>query len=126
MQEINIEWRHYDKEGETCTRCNNTGDNIQKAIKEISADPSFDDTEITFRETKLKADKMSESNTVLINGITIESILDGSVSENYCHSCSCLAGKGSNCRTIEVKGKSYEAIPKEIVMKAIAETIKKD
>lgn len=125
MKELKIEWRHYDEEGETCTRCNSTGDNIQKVIRAISASSDFDNAKITFEETKLKADKMSKSNTILINGATIENILDGSASENYCHSCSCLAGKGSNCRTIEINDISYEAIPEEIIMRAIVKTIKK-
>lgn len=119
MKEICIEWKHYDKEGETCTRCNSTGDNVKAAIEAVSGDSSFTDVKISYTETKLTADKMPESNTVLFNGRAIEDILNGSASENYCHSCSCLAGKGSNCRTIELDDISYEVIPKELILKAI-------
>jgi hypothetical protein len=119
MKEIKIEWMHYDKEGETCTRCNNTGDNVKAALKTISKDNKFKDIQISYHETKLDADKMPDSNTVLINGQKLEDILNATASENYCHSCSCLAGAGSNCRTIIKDGKNYEAIPEEMVLEAI-------
>lgn len=120
MKKITIEWKHYDKEGETCTRCNNTGDNIKQVLKNIKEDEHFQDIEVNFVETKLAAERMTESNSVFINGIAIEVVLNGSTSENYCHSCSCLAGKGSNCRTVEVEGKSYEAIPEKLILQAIS------
>lgn len=123
MKHLEIEWMHYDKEGETCTRCNNTGDNVKAALKSISKDKNFKDTIITYKETKLDADKMPESNTVLINGIKLETILNATASENFCHSCSCLAGAGSNCRTIVRDGQSYEAIPEEMILEAIIKTL---
>lgn len=119
MNELKIEWKHYDKEGETCTRCNNTGDNIQKALETISNDSRFNDVKIIFEETKLKEDRMPESNTVLINGQKIEDVLSAAASENYCHSCSCLAGKGSNCKTVRYDGKIYEDLSIEMILEAI-------
>lgn len=86
MKNIKIEWKHYDKEGETCTRCNNTGDNIKLAIKELPKDMNVECT-----ETKLEAKDMAISNSVLINGVLIEDILGLKSSHNHCHSCTCLA-----------------------------------
>ena len=123
MKELKIEWKHYDKEGETCTRCNSTGNNIQKAIKVISRDSRFDKAKITFKETKLRAEEMPESNSVFINGEAIEDILRATASENYCHSCSCLAGAGTNCRTIELNGKSFEDIPENLILQAIIKSL---
>ncbi|AKM82614.1 TPA: molybdenum cofactor biosysynthesis protein [Candidatus Berkelbacteria bacterium] len=119
MKKITIEWLHYDKEGETCTRCNNTGDNIKSAIKTISNSPELKDLQIDYFETKLEADRMPESNTVLINNLSLEEILNATTSENHCHSCSCLAGKSTNCRTIELNDRSYEVIPEELIIEAI-------
>lgn len=119
MRIIRIEWKHYDKEGETCTRCNTTGDNIKAALEAISEDRSRKKIKIDYKETILEADKMPESNTVIINGQKIEDILNAKASENYCHSCSCLAGSDTNCRTIELSGQSYESIPKEMILEAI-------
>lgn len=123
MKKITIEWLHYDKEGETCTRCNNTGDNIKSAIRIISNDIEFKDVQIDYIETKLEADRMPESNTVLINGLPLEDILNAKPSENHCHSCSCLAGKSTNCRTIKFEDKTYEAIPEDLIIDAIKKLI---
>lgn len=124
MKEIIVEWKHYDKEGETCTRCNNTGDNIKKVLKKISKDAKFKNLNMSYKETKLEAEEMPESNSIFINGKPIEDILSATASENYCHSCSCLAGAGTNCRTLKYLGDTYESISEEIILKAISVTIK--
>lgn len=114
-----VEWKHYDKEGETCTRCNKTGENIKNVIARIINNRKYKNLTIKFIETKLEADKMPESNTILLNGEKIDKILEVTTSENFCHSCSCLAGKGSNCRTICYKGKVYEDVSEEIIEEGI-------
>lgn len=119
MKELMVEWKHYDKEGETCTRCNKTGENIKNVIAKITNNRKFKNITIKFIETKLEADKMPESNTILLNGEKIDNILEATTSENFCHSCSCLAGKGSNCRTMCYKDKVYEDIPEEIIEEGI-------
>lgn len=124
MKKLKIEWRHYDKKGETCTRCNNTGDNIKTAIESIANDQQFKDVKIDYNEIKLNADKMPESNTVLINGQKLEDILNARASENYCHSCSCLAGQGTNCRTVLYDGKVYEDLSVAIIIAAIKQSVK--
>ena len=50
MNKIEIEWMHYDKEGETCTRCNNTGDNVKTVLETISKDKKFDDIKISYKQ----------------------------------------------------------------------------
>ena len=123
MKEITIEWKHYDKAGETCKRCNDTGSNIQKAIEEISKNPLYKNVKIAYKETKLKADKMPESNSVLVNEQPIENILNAKTSQNHCHSCSCLSGKATDCRTIEIDDKTLEVIPVELIKEATIKTI---
>jgi len=123
MKELKIEWKHYGKEGETCARCNRTGDNIKTALSVISKDDSYKNIKIDYKETILEANKMPDSNTILINGQKLEDILNARASENYCHSCSCLAGSGTNCRTIELNDKSYEDIPKELILEAINKSL---
>ena len=113
MKEINIEWKHYDKEGETCTRCNSTGDNIQVAITELK------NIKVNYVETILEAKDMAISNSVLINGTLIEDILGLKASQNHCHSCSCISGVDTDCKTVEDENTIYEAIPKEIILLAI-------
>lgn len=119
MKKLVIEWLHYDKEGETCVRCDITGENIINAIAKIANNRKYKNLIIKFIETKLEADKMSESNTILLDGEKLDDILEAKTSENFCHSCSCLAGKGSNCRTMRYQDKIYEDIPEEIIERGI-------
>ena len=123
MEELNIEWMHYDKEGETCIRCNSTGDNIKAALEVVSTDDTYKNIKINYKETILEASEMPDSNTVIINGQKLEDILNAKASENYCHSCSCLKGSGTNCRTIELNDESYESLPKEMILEAIDRSI---
>lgn len=118
MKHLIIEWKHYDKEGETCTRCNNTGENIQLAIKELPKN-----VKVEYVETKLEAKDMAESNSIVINGKMIEDILGTAASQNHCSSCSCLSGEDTDCRTIEYKGNSLESIPKEIILAALKKVL---
>lgn len=122
MKELKIEWKHYDKAGETCTRCNNTGDNLKEAIAEIQK--KYKSVKINYLETILSAKDMHISNSILINNKLIEDILGVKSSESYCHSCSCLNGNDTNCRTIEASGNTYEEIPKEFITLALKKVIK--
>ena len=119
MSKLIIEWKHYDKKGETCTRCNSTGENIKETIAELKG------VQIDYVETMLDAKDMAQSNSVLINGVLIEEILGLRASHNHCGSCSCLAGTDTDCKTVEDKDTIYEAIPKEILLAAINQAIGK-
>jgi hypothetical protein len=121
MKNITIEWKHYDKEGETCTRCNNTGENIEFAIKELPKD-----IKVKYIETKLEAKDMAISNSVLINDVLIEDILGLKASHNHCHSCTCLSGADTDCKTVEDENKIYESIPKEIILMALNKLLKSE
>lgn len=121
MKEITIKWKHYAKEGETCTRCNKTGANIKIAIKELSK--KYNEIHFDYIEKELNAEKMHESNSILINEIMIEDILGLKSSENHCHSCTCLSGADTNCRTIEANEKTYEDVPPEFIVLAVEKLI---
>jgi len=120
MKKLEIEWKHYDKEGKTCVRCKSTGQNIEEALQKISEDVSYKNIEIDYKETILSASEMPDSNTVIINGRKLEDILSAETSENYCHSCSCLADSDTNCRTIKFGNENYDSIPKEMILEAIS------
>jgi hypothetical protein len=74
---------------------------------------------IRIRETPLTAERIDESNAILINGIPIEAILAGMVRETSCPSCSTLTGKSNCCRAVEVDGTEYELIPASQIRRAI-------
>lgn len=119
MRNIKIEWKHYSKEGETCTRCNNTGTNVKSVIKKLSKIKGFENIKFNYIETELTAGKMPESNSILINEVLIEEILGLKSSDNYCHSCTCLEGADTNCKTIESQSQTYEEIPTDLIVMAI-------
>lgn len=36
MKKLKIEWRHLDVEGETCDRCYDTGDNLEREVRRLN------------------------------------------------------------------------------------------
>ena len=121
METLEIEWRHFDKEGNTCDRCSDTGQALYKVVAELSEECRPYGWDIKFRETNLTQNEISESNIILLNGKPIEDILQNAVAaESHCQSCCDLTGNPSTCcRTIEFEGKSYESIPTDLIRKAV-------
>lgn len=122
MKKIFIEWKHFDKDGKTCNRCSQTGNNLRTVIEQIKHEYASKGVEIQFQETKLPERSMSESNQILINGILLENhIPDAIAGENNCDSCSDLIDdpQGCNCRTVNQGDDIYEDIPTDIIKQAI-------
>ena len=121
MKTLEIEWRHLDKEGNTCIRCSDTGEALHKVVAELAQECRPCGWDIKFRETKLTEKEISESNIILLNGKPIEKILPNAVAgESHCQSCCELTGNSStSCRTIESDGKAYESIPSYLIRQAV-------
>lgn len=116
MKKLNIEWKHFDKDGETCVRCAGTGSNLAAVIAELRQKLAGEGVEVTLTETLLSASRIEESNMILFNGIPLENLLaETAISENTCASCSCLTGEETLCRTVEFEGKTYEEIPVDLI-----------
>lgn len=123
MKKITIEWKHFDKEGKTCERCSGTGENLLKVISKMQKEHGM---EISFKETKLPEEKMSESNEILIDNILLENLVpDTKAGENNCSSCAELIDQPEkcNCRTLNQGEKVFEEIPIEIIEQAILSRI---
>jgi hypothetical protein len=114
-----IEWKHLDVEGATCERCAGTIQEIHRAVEGLKSEGKMQGITIRIRETPLTAERIDESNAILINGIPIEAILAGMVRETSCPSCSTLTGKSNCCRAVEVDGTEYELIPASQIRRAI-------
>jgi hypothetical protein len=106
---LKIEFLYYNKT--TCERCAST----EKSLKELKK------TGIKFTEKRLTKEKIHISPTILINGKDIEKILNKRTRKkaNLCKDCCQLAGKKVNCRTFTYKGKSYDYIPKQMILEAV-------
>lgn len=122
---LTIEWRHYEKEGQTCDRCSTTGKSVKEVVAALTTELAGQEVSITFIETPLPKEQMPESNLILLNGIPLEEILaEAEASESHCASCSCLTGTDTSCRTIEYNGNTYEEIPKELIRKGVYTVLK--
>ena len=119
MKNLTIEWRHYVKEGVTCARCSATGQSLEEVIAGLRDELSPLGVRIVFTETTLPAERISESNLILLNGIPLEEhIAEATASENICPSCSCLTGTETSCRTVVFEGKTHEEIPASLIRAA--------
>lgn len=109
---LTIEWRHYDKDGQTCDRCCGTGANLAAVVEEYAARGVV----IDLQEVLLPFERIDESNLVLINGIPLEELLaGGSAGESECVSCGCLSGQATSCRTVEHNGTVYEELTPALI-----------
>lgn len=127
MKKLLIEWKHFDKEGKTCQRCSETGENLSQVINDLRSELLRKGIEIEYRETKLPESRMSESNLILIDDIPLEQLLsDTKAGENDCCSCSGLINDASTCRcrTVSHKGIVFEEVPKKLIRLAVLKHLK--
>ena len=116
-----VEWRHIGRDIEnTCERCGETGKAVRDVVDQIRA--VLEDVGITVRfvENVLPSDAIAESNSILFNGVRLESLVEGmEVTSTPCTSCACITGQdGAECRAIEYNGERYESIPPELIARA--------
>ena len=119
---LNIEFQYYDKN--TCERCATTNKSIKLTLRELKKVMKDSKLEINFKETRLPESKIHLSPSILINGKDVEKIVNkkSKLKRNTCSDCCQLAGHTVNCRTFTYKGKSYDYIPKEMILEAIKES----
>lgn len=119
MKTLTIEWKHLDRDGDTCDRCGNTGRTLRKTVSALRRQCRPCGVAIKLIETKLPARRLQESNAILFNGVPLEIALgDAKVRESDCGSCATLLGQASQCRAVERRGKTYEAIPEKLIREA--------
>lgn len=118
MKAMPIVWKRLVKGGETCTRCGDTGRELEAAVvklaialRPLGIEPVLETREID--EAAFKANT-SESNRVWIAGRPIEEWLNADVGMSRC----CSVCGDSDCRILEVGGHTYETIPEEQFIKA--------
>ncbi|PTD93396.1 hypothetical protein C9439_07465 [archaeon SCG-AAA382B04] len=120
-----------------CGRCQSSDKKLDEAIRELREQIHRKNiNSIKINKTKISSDKKAKehnlirSPTLRINGQDIEEIVNDeyNIKENYCPSCSNVAGtecyeitgEGENqCRVFKYKGKTYENIPKQMIKEAI-------
>jgi hypothetical protein len=119
MKSLSILWqRLVNTDGKTCDRCNATYQEMQQAVDKLrdvllplGIEPILEIREID--EQSFKA-RPSESNRIWIAGKPLEEWLSARVGSSPC----CSVCGESPCRTVEVDGTMFEAIPESLLIKA--------
>lgn len=119
MISLPIMWqRLVSSDGKTCDRCHTTYQEMQRAfgkLKEalcpLGIEPTLEVSAID--EESFKSDP-SESNRIWIAGRPMEEWIGASVGRSRC----CSVCGESECRTLEVVGTTFEAIPEKLFLKA--------
>jgi hypothetical protein len=118
MQPLPIVWQRLVSKGETCDRCAATQHEIERAVptlddvlRPLGIEPHLEIRELD--ESSFEQDP-SASNRIWISGKPIEHWLEGTVASSRC----CSVCGDSECRTIEVRGTTFEAIPERLILMA--------
>lgn len=119
MISLPIIWqRLVSSDGKTCDRCDATHQAIQRAfntlketLRPLGIEPILETRVI--EERSFKADP-SESNRIWIAGRPMEKWLGAKVGSSRC----CSVCGDAECRTVEVVGTTFEAIPEKLFLKA--------
>ena len=117
---LQIHWqRLVSPEGQTCPRCAATGDELQSAVAildkvlpALGIQPELKIAEIDTSSFKVNP---AESNRITIADRTIEEWLGGHTGGSRC----CSVCGNSDCRTVEVDGVSFHAIPERLILKGL-------
>ncbi len=118
MKALPILWKRLVDIGETCPRCSLTERNVRAAVDKLESamqplgiypvleTRAIDDA--TFREAP------AESNRIWIGGKPMEEWLGAQAGDSPC----CEVCGDLPCRTMELHGQTYEAIPEDLIVKA--------
>lgn len=105
-------------DGATCERCSCTGNATENAIGKLEQVLAPLGIRVSLEKAQLDQATFSsdplQSNRIWINGKTLEDWVGGGTGQSQC----CDACGDSQCRTLEVGDKTYEAVPEELILKA--------
>lgn len=122
MRKIQIEWRHLVVDGNTCTRCSETGQALEAVIDKLNPICETNGCRLEFTDTPLDADQIGISNTLLIEGKPMIDWIDqASMGSSNCSSCCEMIGQNVACPTLELPQQSHEAIPPDLIEAAICQ-----
>lgn len=119
MKSLPIVWqRLVSSDGKTCDRCNATYQEMQRAVSKLTEalrplgiEPTLEIREIGEKSFEAAP---SESNRIWIAGKPMEEWLGARVGSSRC----CSVCGDSECRTVELGGTRFEAIPEKLFLKA--------
>jgi Domain of unknown function (DUF2703) len=118
LEPLPIVWQRLVKDGETCERCGSTHQELLAALAQL--EPALQPLGIrpvlqtlVLDEPSFRADS-SASNRIWIGGRPMEDWLGARAGSSPC----CAVCGDLPCRTFEIGGHSFEAVPQNLVVKA--------
>ena len=120
MKTHTIEWKHLDQNGRTCDRCHDTGANLRSVVRKLNTSLGSRRVRFRLKETRLKPSRLAESNSIIIDGRPLETLLPATrVTTTECGSCGELLGQPTDCRALTMDGQTYDTIPPELIHDAL-------
>jgi len=118
MKTLTIKWQRLVQGGETCPRCEATGEDVKRAADTLASRLAPFGIRVTLETAELdlaafQADP-DQSNRIWLGGRPLEEWLDGRAGHSTC----CGVCGDEQCRTLELEGKSYEVIPADLIVQA--------
>uniref|UniRef100_A0A7V5XFA3 DUF2703 domain-containing protein n=1 Tax=Thermodesulfobacterium geofontis TaxID=1295609 RepID=A0A7V5XFA3_9BACT len=118
MKTLKIKWQRLVINGQTCSRCRSTEEELEKAISILKQYLTPLGIEVVIEKDELSVEEFEknplQSNQIWINDVLLEDWINGKVGQSLC----CDVCGNPDCRTIEVGMEVYEVIPAELVVKA--------
>ena len=119
MKTLTIAWqRLVTAQGTTCERCGNTGEAVARAAATLQAALRPLDIAVVLEQTEIDPaafhGEPEASNRILIAGRPLESWLGASTGSSPC----CGACGDTHCRTLELGGEHYDAVPENLILAA--------
>jgi Domain of unknown function (DUF2703) len=115
---LTIKWQRLVQNGETCPRCQGTGEEVKQAAAILESRLAPFGIRVILETAELdraawQADP-DQSNLISMAGRPLEEWLEGRVGHSTC----CGVCGDEECRTLEVEGKTYETIPADLIVQA--------
>jgi hypothetical protein len=115
---LTIKWQRLVHEGETCPRCQATGEEVKKAVETLTSRLAPFGIGVILETAELDMaawqSDPDQSNRIWIAGRPLEDWLEGQVG----HSACCGVCGDEECRTLELEGTTYETIPTALIVQA--------
>jgi len=115
---LRILWQRVTVGAETCARCGDTGASVGRAVEQLRERLAPRGIAVELEEKALPPFAVAESNRVFFNGRSLEELLGAEAGQNHCQSCCELLGAPTDCRTLRLDGREYEALPEELLVRA--------
>jgi len=119
MKTLTIRWqRLVNESGQTCTRCEETGDTVKTAFDKLKKTLAVLDIEVELEKETLDflifTKDPLQSNRIWIGGRPLEEWIGATVGKSQC----CDVCGDSECRTISIGQNTFETIPENLIIRA--------